>query len=278
MNAQISRCVDIIQSALDTHKVEGQDTPKPQVAIILGSGLGPFADTLEPIAEISYGDLPGFPEPGVGGHAGRLILAKVGDTVAAVLQGRAHYYEKGEADVMAVPVRTLAAIGCETLILTNAAGSLLTEAGPGAVMLITDHLNMTGVSPLFGETGNERFVNMGDAYEPALNQLFMSIAEKQQIELHQGVYAWMSGPQFETNAEIRALRTLGSDAVGMSTVPEVILGKHQGMKVAALSIITNYAAGMSETPLSHEQTIDKAALATESVKTLLTRFLEEYQS
>jgi len=278
MNAQIARCVDIIQSALENNKEIDLGTQKPEVAIILGSGLGPFADTLEPIAEISYAELPGFPEPGVGGHAGRLILTKIGNTVAAVLQGRAHYYEKGEADVMAVPIHTLAAIGCSTLVLTNAAGSLLTEAGPGAVMLITDHLNMTGVSPLFGETGNQRFVNMGDAYEPALNQQFLAIAKQHNIELHQGVYAWMSGPQFETNAEIRALRTLGSDAVGMSTVPEVILAKHQGMTVAALSIITNYAAGMSETPLSHEQTIDKAALATESVKTLLTSFLEEFQA
>ncbi|OMH32213.1 purine-nucleoside phosphorylase [Motiliproteus sp. MSK22-1] len=260
------------------------DIQAPKVAIILGSGLGPFADALETVAEISYSELPGFPEPGVGGHAGRLLLAKsvkgenMDGATFVVLQGRAHYYEKGEADVMAVPIHTLAAIGCETLVLTNAAGSLLTEAGPGAVMLITDHINMTGVSPLFGETGNQRFVNMGDAYEPFLNQQFLSIAEKQNIELHQGVYAWMSGPQFETNAEIRALRTLGSDAVGMSTVPEVILAKHQGMKVAALSIITNYAAGMSETPLSHEQTIDKAALATKSVKTLLTHFLKEYQA
>ena len=283
MNAQIARCVDIIQSELENNAPKNETIKAPKVAIILGSGLGPFADTLEPIAEISYSELPGFPEPGVGGHAGRLLLAKgvkgaEVDTTFVVLQGRAHYYEKGEADVMAVPVRTLAAIGCETLVLTNAAGSLLTEAGPGAVMLITDHLNMTGVSPLFGETGNQRFVNMGDAYEPALNQMFLSIAEKQDIELHQGVYAWMSGPQFETNAEIRALRTLGTDAVGMSTVPEVILAKHQGMKVAALSIITNYAAGMSETPLSHEQTIDKAALATESVKALLTHFLKEYQA
>jgi len=273
MTTDITRCTEIIRAKLD-----GISDSQPQVGVILGSGLGPFADALEPLAEISYADLPGFPEPGVGGHNGRLLIARVGNTVTAVLQGRAHYYEHGNAAAMTVPVRTLAAIGCETLVLTNAAGSLQQQAGPGSVMLLTDHLNMTGVSPLFGETGNERFVNMGDAYNAELQQLFRGVAAKQQVTLHEGVYAWMSGPQFETEAEIRALKVLGADAVGMSTVPEVILARHQNVKVAALSIVTNYAAGMSETPLSHEQTLEFAALATESVQKLLTGFLEEYNA
>ena len=249
---------------------------KPRVGLVLGSGLGPFADKLEDAVRIPYGELPGFPEAGVTGHAGRLGLGTVGGTPVAIMQGRAHYYESAEADAMKIPVRTLQKVGCETLVLTNAAGSIKPDAGPGSVMLLSDHISFTGVSPLFGEVGDARFVDLSDAYDPALREQFEVAAARVGIELHDGVYMWFCGPHFETPAEIRAAKIMGATAVGMSTVPEVILARHAGMRVAALSIITNLAAGLSETKLSHEQTMANAAIASERVQELLLAFLEAY--
>lgn len=246
---------------------------RPRVGMVLGSGLGPFADAVEDATVIPYGDLPGFPEPGVAGHQGRLLLGRVSGTPVAVMQGRAHYYESGRADAMKVSVRTLAQIGCEILVLTNAAGSLDEAAGPGSVMRITDHINFTGVSPLFGETGNDRFVDLSGAYDADLADRLHAAAAAEGVTLHQGVYMWFCGPNFETPAEINAGRVLGASAVGMSTVPEVILARHAGMRVAALSIITNLAAGMSATKLTHAQTMEKAKLAAGSVQKLLLAFL-----
>ena len=245
----------------------------PRTGIILGSGLGGFADAVEEAVAIPYGDLPGFPETGVAGHAGRLILGRIGGAAVAVMQGRAHYYESGAPDAMKVAVRTLGGIGCHTLLVTNAAGSLNPDAGPGSVMLISDHISFTGVSPLFGETGNERFVDLGNAYDSGIRAAFHAVAEAQGIVLHDGVYMWFCGPHFETHAEIRAAAVLGADAVGMSTVPEVILARHAGLKVGALSIITNAAAGMSDSELSHQQTMANAALASDAVTRLLQGFL-----
>lgn len=249
---------------------------KPRVGIVLGSGLGPFAEDVADAAVLSYDELEGFPAPGVGGHAGRLLVGSVSGTPVAVLHGRAHLYESGRADAMAVPVRTLAALGCEALLLTNAAGSLREEAGPGAVMAITDHIGLTGVSPLFGAPGDDRFVNMVDAYDPDLRARLHETASRIGLTLHDGVYAWFCGPHFETPAEIRAARVLGADAVGMSTAPECILGRHAGLRVAALSILTNLAAGMDEQGLSHEQTLSVAATAAEDVRRLLKAFLEDW--
>lgn len=245
----------------------------PRVGIILGSGLGPFVDRVENPIAISYADLPGFPEPGVAGHAGRLVLGTVGGTPVAVMQGRAHYYESGSADAMKTPVRTLAGLGCESLIVTNAAGSLNPDAGPGSIMMLSDHISFTGVSPLFGEPGDGRFVDLTDAYDPEIRKTLSDEATRQDISLHDGVYMWFCGPHFETPAEIRAAGILGATAIGMSTVPEVILARHAGLKVGALSIITNAAAGMSDVKLSHAQTMSKAALAAESVANLLSGFL-----
>lgn len=246
---------------------------KPKVGVILGSGLGPFADAVEDAVVIDYSDLPGFPEPGVSGHAGRLVLGRVGGTGVAVMQGRAHYYENGSADAMKVAVCTLARIGCDTVLVTNAAGSLNPEAGPGSVMMLTDHIGFTGVSPLFGETGDQRFVDLSDAYDRDIRAAFHAQATEQGITLHDGVYMWFCGPHFETPAEIRAAAVLGANAVGMSTVPEVILARHAGLKVGALSIITNAAAGMGESKLSHAQTMANAAKATDSVIGLLKGYL-----
>ena len=247
--------------------------PSPRTGIILGSGLGGFADAVEEAVAIPYGELPGFPETGVAGHAGRLILGHIEGVAVAVMQGRAHYYERGAADAMKVAVRTLGGIGCHTLLVTNAAGSLNPEAGPGSVMLISDHLSFTGVSPLFGETGNERFVDLGNAYDSGIRAAFHAVAEAQGIVLHDGVYMWFCGPHFETHAEIRAAAVLGADAVGMSTVPEVIVARQAGLKVGALSIITNAAAGMGDSDLSHDHVMANAALASDAVTRLLKGFL-----
>jgi len=247
----------------------------PRVGVVLGSGLGPLADDLAEPVVIPYDELPGFPEAGVAGHAGRLVLGRAGETPVALMQGRTHLYEHGRPDGMKAAVRTLAEIGCRTLVLTNAAGSLDPEIGPGSVMLVTDHIGLTGVSPLFGESGTERFVDMVDAYSPRHRERLRELAARLGIELREGIYVWFSGPQFETPAEIRAARILGGTVVGMSTVPEVILARGAGLEVAALSVITNFAAGMSDERLSHEQTMRVAATAAETTGRLLRAFLEE---
>jgi purine-nucleoside phosphorylase len=268
--SQVDACLAVIHQAASGFV--------PQIGVVLGSGLGSFADRVDTVAIIGFDDLPGFPQACVGGHAGRLVLGHVGGTSVAVLQGRAHYYEQGKADVMAVAIETFKAMGCDALILTNAAGSMVEEAGPGSVMLLTDHINMTGVSPLFGAQGNQRFVDMTQAYHPGLNDAMRAAAQANNVTLHEGVYAWMCGPHFETPAEIRALKVLGAQAVGMSTVPEVILARHQGLPLCALSIVTNYAAGMSLTPLSHEQTMEYAKMATDAVERLLQAFIDGFEA
>jgi purine-nucleoside phosphorylase len=270
MTNEVEQCVGIIHSRAPGFS--------PRAGIVLGSGLAGYAGQAEMVAAIPYGDLPGFPQPGVAGHRGRLILGRIADTPVALLQGRAHYYEHGHADVMKVPVRTLASLGCDILICTNSAGSLRSEMAPGSVMLVTDHINFTGVSPLFGESGNERFVDMVGAYDAQSARRLETIASSQGATLHKGVYIWFCGPSFETPAEIRAAEKLGADAVGMSTVPEVILARHAGMKVMALSIITNFAAGMSDTPLSHEQTLKTSQLAADTVGRLLNQFVAELRA
>jgi purine-nucleoside phosphorylase len=248
----------------------------PRVGVVLGSGLSPVADDVAERVDVPYADLPGFPEAGVEGHVGRLVLGRVGETPVALMQGRAHLYEDGRPDGMKAPIRTFRAIGCEALVVTNAAGSVDPAIGPGSVMLIEDHIGLTGASPLFGEGGTDRFVDLVDAYSPRLRARFREAAGRLGIQLHEGVYVWFSGPHFETPAEIRAARVLGGTAVGMSTVPEVILARHAGMEVAALSVITNLAAGMSDERLSHDQTMRVAATAVETAGRLLRTFLAEY--
>ncbi|MCB1603957.1 MAG: purine-nucleoside phosphorylase [Gammaproteobacteria bacterium] len=251
---------------------------QPQIALVLGSGLGEFADSIDKIREISYADLDGFPQSGVAGHAGKLILGKVEGVEIIAMQGRVHYYENAQAEAMRTPIHCFKELGCEMIILTNAAGSLDTNKPPGSVMLINDYINFTGVSPLFSETGNNRFVNMVNAYDEELREEMLHIAEQHKIELGQGVYAWMCGPQFETPAEINALRILGVNAAGMSTVPETILARHQQLKVMALSVITNFAAGMDSEELSHAQTMKCAEIAAQTFKTLLTEFIKKQKS
>lgn len=244
----------------------------PKIGLVLGSGLGDFAARVEEAQAIPYMDLPGFPRSGVSGHAGELVLGRIAGAEVAVLSGRAHFYEHGNPREMAVPIATLAALGCETLILTNAAGSLRPEVGPGTPMLITDHIAF-GPNPLVGVEGDARFVSMVDAYDPILRDLARTAAAAAGIELAEGVYMWFSGPSFETPAEIRMARTLGADAVGMSTVPEVILARHAGLRVLGLSLVTNLGAGMTGRPLSHAETKSEAAAGGARLGDLLVAVL-----
>jgi purine-nucleoside phosphorylase len=248
----------------------------PGLAIVLGSGLGALADEVADAVRIPFSDLPDFPAPRVTGHAGALIVGRLRGTRAVLLAGRAHYYEHGDAGAMRGPVETLAALGCGVLVLSNAAGSTRADMAPGALMAITDHIIWSGRNPLIGAAGDGRFVDLTDAYDPALLARLRTVAAAQGTELHEGVYAWFSGPSFETPAEIRAIRLLGADAVGMSTVPETILARFCGLRVAAVSVITNFAAGMSADPLSHDQTKSQAAKAETKFTALIAGFAEDF--
>ena len=248
---------------------------RPEMAIVLGSGWGDVAGLVHHAIDIPYSDLPAFPVLGVGGHSGSLRVGSIGGRTVAVLAGRQHAYETGAADGMKGAVRSLAALGVKLLLQTNAAGSMVETMRPGELMLISDHLNISQRSPLFGEPGDDRFVDMSAAYDPALRQQALAAAADAGITLHEGVYAWFVGPQFETPAEIRMLRLLGGQAVGMSTVPETILARHAGMKVLALSLLTNMAAGMDAQRLSHAHTLamarESAAMATALIAKLVPR-------
>ena len=246
----------------------------PKVGIVLGSGLGTVADAILDRIVIPYADLPGFPQPSVESHDGRLVVGHLGGVATAAMQGRTHYYESGRADAMKEPLRTLAAVGCGTLILTSSAGSLRPDVGPGSLMLITDHINFSGTNPLIGETGDARFVDMTESCDPEIGARLRGAAERLGIELYQGVLIWFAGPNFETPAEVRAARILGADAVGMSTVPEIILARHIGLRAAAISIITNPAAGMGDGPLSHADSVAKARDGADKLRRLVVGFLE----
>ncbi len=241
----------------------------PELGVVLGSGWDGVAAQVEPAVEIDYRDLPAFPAPAVAGHAGRLRLGRLGGRPVALLRGRRHAYEDGDASGMNGAIRTLAALGCRALVLTNAAGSLDPALPPGALMLISDHLNLAQRTPLLGEPGDDRFVDLVDAYSPALRAQARAAAATIGLTLHEGVYAWLLGPQFETPAEIRMLRLLGAHAVGMSTVPETIAARHAGLTVLGLSLITNLAAGLAPERLTHARTLAAAQANAETAARLL---------
>ena len=244
----------------------------PAYGLILGSGLGHIAEAVDGVA-IDYADLPGFPHAGVSGHNPKLVIGDLEGTRVAVFGGRAHYYESGRGDAMRLPLEVLKALGGERLILTNAAGSMHPDLDPGDLMLLSDHINFSGLNPLIGEKTDARFVPMTEAHDPGLRAALKAAAEAEGIRLMEGVYAWYSGPSFETPAEIRAIRTLGADAVGMSTVPEVILARFLGLRVAAISTITNKAAGLSDEQISHEHTKAMAPLGAAKLERILRRML-----
>ncbi len=249
----------------------------PRVGVVLGSGLGALADGLSERVEIAYGDLPGFRPTTVDGHAGRLVLGRRGATPIAVLAGRSHVYEGATPAEIATPMRVLARLGCDTVILTCAAGSLNPAHRPGSLVAFTDHVNLMGFNPLLGENEDEvgpRFPSLADAYDPAVRAGLFAAADAAGRYLDEGVYLAVTGPSFETPAEIRAFRTLGADLVGMSVVPETIVARHAGLKVAAVAVVTNVAEGLGGQPLSHEQTLTEAARGGEELAGILAAFLE----
>lgn len=270
----MTTAADVIRDAA------GDGFTTPRLGLVLGSGLGGLADAVQDATAIPYAELPGFPVGSVAGHAGRLVLGTLAGTPVVVLQGRAHLYEGIGASDLAVPVRTVRALGAETLVLTNAAGSLNPQAGPGSLMALTDHINLMGANPLTGandEAIGPRFVGLGDAYDLDLRAALRAAAGAEGVALSEGVYLAVAGPSFETPAEIRAFKLLGADAVGMSTVPEVIVARHCGLRVAAVSAITNLAEGLGDEVLSHEHTLASAAVAAKDLQRVLIRFVEDYR-
>ena len=260
----MSRSVEVI------HRLAGRDPVR--LGLILGSGLGHLAGAVEGVS-IPYADLPGFPHIGVSGHNPNLVVGWLEGVRVAVFGAREHYYENGNPGAMRVPLECLKALGAEALIATNAAGSLRGDIRPGDLMLLSDHINFSGLNPLIGEKTDARFVPMTRAHDPGIRAALRASAEAVGVALPEGVYAWYSGPSFETPAEIRAIRVLGGDAVGMSTVPEVILARFLGLRVAAISTITNMAAGMSDEQISHEHTKAMAPLGAAKLERVLRHYL-----
>jgi purine-nucleoside phosphorylase len=236
-------------------------TRRPRVAIVLGSGLGFLADQVQDAVRIPYADIPGFPQPGVAGHKGELVAGTLERVAVLVQSGRFHLYEGHAPATAALPVRVFAHLGVTTLVATNAAGGVRQNLHPPALMLITDHINLTGENPLVGAAlaGEQRFPDMSDAYDPELRALAQAAAREQGITLEEGVYCALLGPSYETPAEIRMLQRLGVDAVGMSTVPEVIAARARGVRCVGFSIITNAAAGLSAAPLDHAEVLAMGA-------------------
>ena len=245
----------------------------PALGIVLGSGLGSLADEVEGATAIAYEDIPGFPVPTVSGHAGRLVIGNLEGKRVALFQGRGHYYERGDPRAMAAAIETFKQLGGRTLFLTNAAGGLRSEWRPPALVVIGDHINFAGANPLIGLHSDDRFVPMTHAYDAELRSILRHAALDEAIELHEGVYMWFSGPSFETPAEIRAAKILGADLVGMSTVPEVILARRHGLRCIAVSLVTNYAAGLSGGDPSHAETKEVANEGSAKFKQLLRAFI-----
>jgi len=261
--------------------VRGQTESPPAAGVILGSGLSEFADRLKRAVVVPYGSIPGFPVSRVPGHPGRLVVGELpgpggAPLRVAALQGRVHAYEGWSADDVAFGARLLCGLGPKLLLLTNAAGGVNPGYGPGDLVRIADHVNLSGLNPLAGENDDRvgpRFVDLSEAYDPGLGGLLDACAAEQGIALKAGVYAWLLGPSYETPAEIRMLRALGVDLVGMSTVPEVIVARHMGVPVVALSVVTNHAAGLTSHHLSHVEVAEVAARARDRLGALLLAFL-----
>ena len=253
-------------------------TYKPEIGIILGSGLGAIADQIENPEFYPYSEIPHFPISTVQGHAGRLVVGTLEGKTVVAMQGRFHYYEGYPIQEVTFPVRVMKALGIEALIVTNAAGASNPEFNPGDLMIIKDHINLAGANPLIGKNLDEfgpRFPDMSDAYNKELRTKVKAIAQNLNIPVQEGVYAWFSGPTYETPAEVKMARVLGSDAVGMSTVPEVIVANHSGIKVIGISCLTNMAAGILDQPLSHIEVMETSELVREKFINLVKNIIKE---
>jgi purine-nucleoside phosphorylase len=256
--------------------IRGRSPLEPQVGLVLGSGLGAVVEGMADPVALDYAEIPHFPAVTVAGHSGRLLVGRWATTEVAVLQGRFHYYEGYAMEDVTFPIRVLGALGVRCVVLTNAAGGINLRLRPGSLMLITDHLNLMGANPLRGpndERFGPRFPDLTHVYSPRLRALAHEVAREIGLVLEEGVYAAMSGPSYETPAEIRMLRQLGADAVGMSTVPEAIVARHMGMEVLGLSVIANMAAGLTDRPLRHEEVLEAAARVQEQLRALIGRLL-----
>ena len=256
--------------------IRGRTQAEASVAIVLGSGLGGFADELSAATSIPYAEIPGFARATVEGHAGRLVVGKIGDSAVAAMQGRFHFYEGYSLEDVTFPIRVLKLLGVRTLILTNASGALNVEFTPGSLMVITDHINLLGVNPLIGpndERFGPRFPDLSNTYAHELQEIVLLEARAMGMKMGRGVYASLSGPSYETPAEIHMVRALGADAVGMSTVPEAIVARHMGMQVVGISCITNLAAGVSDQPVDHSQVMATGEGVREEFTELLRRVI-----
>jgi purine-nucleoside phosphorylase len=252
----------------------------PKTAVVLGSGLGAFADGLAEAESLSYAQIPHFPPPTVAGHRGNLVVGRCGAARVAVLQGRFHFYEGHDLDVVTFPVRVLQALGVDTLILTAATGGIRDSLRPGDLMALSDHLNMIGCNPLRGPNDDRlgtRFPDMSEIYSRKLRNTAEEEARGLGFAVPTGVYACMAGPSYESPAEIRMLRTLGADVVGMSTVPEAIVARHAGMEVLALAVVSNWAAGISKTPITHEEVLEAGRQVGARLADLLGRVVSRIE-
>jgi purine-nucleoside phosphorylase len=254
---------------------------EPRIAIVLGSGLGGFADEFEEAVAVPYEEIPGFKRSTAQGHAGRLVIGKVDEVPVLAMQGRVHYYEGYSLEEVTFPVRTFALLGVKTLILTNAAGGINVELSQGALMVISDHVNLLGDNPLRGpndERFGPRFPDMSAVYAPELQEVAIEEGKAIGVELRRGIYGALSGPSYETPAEIHLLRSLGADAVGMSTVPEAIVARHMGLEVLGISCITNMAAGISDQPINHEEVMETGSRVRDTFAKLLRRVVNRVHS
>jgi purine-nucleoside phosphorylase len=259
-----------------TRVIRSRISVEPRIALVLGSGLGSFADDFEESVAIPYEEIPGFVRSTAQGHAGRLVIGKIDSVPVLAMQGRVHYYEGYSLEEVTFPVRTFGLLGVKTLVLTNAAGGIDVQLTQGVLMVISDHVNLMGVNPLRGpndERFGPRFPDMSAVYSPELQELVVDEAKAIGAEVRRGVYGGLSGPSYETPAEIHLLRALGADAVGMSTVPEAIVARHMGLEVLGISCITNMAAGISDEPINHEEVMATGDRVRETFAELLRRVI-----
>lgn len=258
--------------------IKGKIKNQPEIGIVLGSGLGDFADSIEDKIEIPYTEIPGFPVSTVKGHDGKLIFGKINSKEVCVMKGRIHYYESYDIKEVVYPIEVLAGLGIKTLILTNAAGGVNTDFEPADLMIINDHINLMGKNPLIGPNDEDlgpRFPDMTDLYNKDLIEVAEKSAKKLGIDIQEGVYMYFTGPSYETAAEVRMARILGADAVGMSTVPEAIIARHRGLKILGISTITNMSTGILDTPLDHTEVVEVGQEVAGKFKELLKEIIEE---
>ena len=250
----------------------------PLVGIVLGSGMGDIAKNIKNSVTFSYNDLPGFTKSSVSGHAGKLIIGTLNNVSVCCMQGRVHLYEGGDSRKVLVPIYTIKLLGCKYFIVTASVGSLRQEVGPGSIVSIYDHINMMGCNPLIGPNDRfmgTRFPSMNNAYDRTLRQMIQEISNSLNIKTHEGVYLSTLGPSFETPAEIRSFKILGADIVGMSTVPEIIVAKHCGLICAGLTIVVNLASGLSETDITHEETLYYAGQSSLKISKIINKLVKK---